>query len=88
MKTRYDAEIAQKTADSSKLPSKPTLSQRQSEISRNIRLITACEIFSEPLYKTTLQTMTVHKDGTLEIKINHLPQTWVYRLIYHKANPE
>lgn len=88
MKTRYDAEIAQKTADSSKLPSKPTLSQRQSEISRNIRLITACEIFSEPLYKTTLQTMTVHKDGKLEIKINHLPQTWVYRLIYHKANPE
>lgn len=89
-KVQYDAKIAmmKKKLCACQRAQIPTASQRQSEISRSIRSIVSCEEFSEPFYKAVLQTMVVHKDGTLEIKINHLPQTWVYCLIYHRANPE
>lgn len=89
-KVQYDAKIAmmKKKLCACQRAQIPTSSQRQSEISRSIRSIVSCEEFSEPFYKAVLQTMVVHKDGTLEIKINHLPQTWVYCLIYHRANPE
>ena len=90
MKERYDERMAplQKKLNDCEQEKKPTISQLQSEISRKIKRIVTCEAFSEPLYKAMLQTMVVHKNGTLEITINHLPQTWVYCLIYHKANPE
>ena len=89
IKARYDEKTAslQKKLLHCKQVKKPTISQLQSEISEKIKAIVTCEDFSEPLYKAVLQTMVVHKDGTLDIKINHLPQTWVYCLVYHKTNP-
>lgn len=88
MKARYDEQIAplQKKFSDCKQAKKPTASQLQSEFKQKIKSIVTCEDFYEPLYKAVLQTMVVHRDGTLDIRMNHLPQTWVYCLIYHKTN--
>lgn len=67
---------------------KVTPSQLHAELQTKIQAIVSCENVSEPYYKALLQTMTVHKDGTIEIKINALPQKWIYRLVYHKAGQE
>ena len=90
MKVYYDESMAplQKKLSDCEEMKKPTSAQLQSEISRKIQSVVRCDVLSEPFYKAMLQTMVVHKDGTLDIKICHLPQTWVYRLVYHKAPQE
>ena len=90
MKARYDEKIEplQKKLNECKQAKKPTASQLQADIKIRIKSIITCKEFAEPFCKALLQTMVVHKDGTLDYKINHLPQTWIYRLEYHKGNPE
>lgn len=88
MKARYDEKIAplQKKLSFCDQAQKPTSAQQYSEIRKRIESTVTCKDFSEPYYKSLLQTMVVHRDGRLDIKINHLPQTWVYCLVYHKEN--
>lgn len=90
MKARYDEEIEplQKKLNDCKMTKKPTASQLHADIKKRIESIITCKEFAEPFYKALLQTLVVHKDGTLDYKINHLPQTWIYRLEYQKENPE
>lgn len=90
MKARYDEEIEpmQKKLNDCKMTKKPTASQLHADIKKRIESIITCKEFAEPFYKALLQTLVVHKDGTLDYKINHLPQTWIYRLEYQKENQE
>ena len=89
MKSLYDEQMAQlRKSGDCKQENMPTSSQIQSEIKQTIKSIVTCALFAEPLYKAVLQTMVVHKDGTLEFKMNHLPQTWIYRLEYHREKQD
>lgn len=90
MKARYDEKIEplRKKLKECKKANAPASAQLQADIKKQIQSIITCRKFAEPFCKALLQTLVVHKDGTLEFRINHLPQTWIYRLEYHKENPE
>lgn len=90
MKALYDEKIEplQRKLDECRKAKKPSATQLREDIKLQIESIVTCKKFAEPFYKALLQTMLVHKDGTLDFKINHLPQTWIYRLEYHKANQD
>lgn len=43
--------------------------------------IVTCEAISEPYLKALLEYMRVHKDGTVEVKLNRLPTVWLFQLV-------
>lgn len=48
---------------------------------RKIEDILCCETDHDAFYKGLLKQMTVHKDGRVEVRLNGLPQVWVFELI-------
>lgn len=48
---------------------------------RKIEAILCCETDHDAFYKGLLKQMTVHKDGRVEVRLNGLPQVWVFELI-------
>lgn len=88
MKDRYDETIVALYNRQSECfrKMKPSSSQRQWEIQQEIAAILSCTDHAESFCRAILQSMVVHRDGTLETRINCLPQTWTYRLQYHRTN--
>ncbi len=66
---------------------KPTLAQIQSDLEKQIRSIVTCKRAAEPFYKALLETITIEKDGTFQLRLQHIPQIWHFTLQYHKTNP-
>ena len=66
----------------------PAGEQLRAELHQTIRAIVTCELAAAPLYKTLLDKMTVQKDGTLQLRLRHIPQVWHFELQYHKTRPK
>lgn len=89
MNAHYDAKIVplqQKLAECQKSKAQGP-DKLQTDIQKQINAIVTCKSFTEPYFKALLEKMVVHKDGQLDITINHLPQIWKYLIEYHKTNP-
>lgn len=67
---------------------KPTPAQIQSDIQKQIKSIVTCRRIAEPYYKALLERVIIQKDGTFQITLNHIPQTWHFELEYHKTSQE
>ena len=90
MKAIYDEKI---TALNGRLrvctqEANPAGEQLRAELHQTIRAIVTCELAAVPLYKTLLDKMTVQKDGTLQLRLRHIPQVWHFELQYHKTRPK
>lgn len=54
------------------------------DLHRTIESIILCQEISEPFMKALLETMIIHKDGTVEMKLNKLDTIWEFDL--YKTN--
>ena len=90
MKDLYDERLAplQERLKACKKAKKPTQAQIQTDIQKQIKSIVTCKNVAQPYYKALLNQIIVQKDGTLQIKLNHLPQTWHFEIQYHKTSQE
>lgn len=87
MKKRYDDKL---DALHGKLTSltdtqKNSPEKRRAEIFHKVQSIVTCATRSDVFCRALIEKMVVHKDGTIEVHLTHLPQTWVYQLTYHKT---
>ena len=67
---------------------KPKSAQIQSDIQKQIKSIVTCRRVAEPYYKALLERVIIQKDGTFQMTLNHIPQTWHFEIEYHKTNQE
>lgn len=90
MKDLYDERLVplQERLKACKKAKKPTQAQIQNDIQKQIKSIVTCKSVAQPYYKALLNQIIVQKDGTLQIKLNHLPQTWHFEIQYHKTSQE
>ena len=88
MKDLYDERLAplQERLKACKKAKKPTQAQIQTDIQKQIKSIVTCKNVAQPYYKALLNQIIVQKDGTLQIKLNHLPQTWHFEIQYHRTS--
>lgn len=82
IKSRYDAEL-----DSLENRLKETSGTMQinteeicEKIYRSLESIIFCKVVSEPYIKALLEYMIIHRDGSVEIKLNQLSATWKFQL--------
>lgn len=89
MKDRYDQKIARLSGclTSCKASQKPTPAQLRSELEERTQSIIHAPVVSEPLGKALLESLTIQKDGTFELRLRHLPQVWHFQIQYHKTSP-
>lgn len=84
LKSKYDSRLQhlQGQLDSIRAAqrSEPGDSQVRAQIQRQIESIVSCNGCFDAFYKGLLNRMSVHKDGRVEVKLNHLPQTWIFQL--------
>ena len=62
---------------------KSVQTQNQKEIEERIRSIVTCRNAAEPYCKALLEKMVIQKEGNLQIKMNHIPQIWHFKIQYH-----
>lgn len=85
MKERYDQRITQlslrlRSCASVPTPAPPGDRQQLLDI---INDPTA----AAPLCRRLLESLTIHKDGTFQLRLCHLPQVWHFEIQYHRASP-
>ena len=90
MKALYDERLKplNERLQACKKAKKPTKAQIQADIQKQIKSIVTCKRVAEPFYKALLEKIVIQKDGTFQIALNHLPQTWHFELEYHKTSQE
>ena len=86
IRLRYDTEL---NALQTRLEQAVTKDERDniqflSDLHRTLESIISAKETSEAFLKAILEYMIVHKDGTVEIKLNKLTTTWKFRL--YKGN--
>lgn len=82
-KSRLDSELdcLQKRLEKEIEVPQKSITQLYSEIYDKTESIMTCQTISEPYLKALLDFMRIHKDGTLELKLNHLATIWKFQLI-------
>ena len=90
MKALYDERLKplNERLQACKKAKKPTQAQIQADIQKQIKSIVTCKRVAEPFYKALLEKIVIQKDGTFQIALNYLPQTWHFELEYHKTSQE
>ena len=90
MKALYDERLAplNERLQACKKEKRPTQAQIQADLHKQIKSIVTCRRVAEPFYKALLEKVTIQKDGTFQISINHIPQVWHFELQYHKVSQE
>lgn len=90
MKDLYDERLTPlcERLDACKKEKRPTQAQIQTDIKKQIKSIVTCRQVCEPYYKALLDKVTIQKDGTFQIRVNHIPQIWHFELQYHKTSQE
>lgn len=79
MKCRYDKELKLLHVQLNKLSEKPSGLIR-SDLFEQVDSIVTCKDISEPFLKSILEQIIVHKNGEIEIKLNHLATVWKFQL--------
>lgn len=81
MTARYDAELATWKEKLSSLTD-PMAEELNGDrkLHAQITAILSCQTASEAFYKTLLDKITVSKDGSLELRLKSLSQTWMFCL--------
>ena len=87
MKELYDERLAplQARLEACKQAQKSTPAQLLNDIQKQIKSIVICEKIADPYYKALLERIDVKKDSTLQIKLNHIPQIWHFKIQYHTS---
>lgn len=86
MRSRYDAQLEslQNRLHEATVAAKNGNEQVSPEVYQTLESIITCRDISEPYLKTLLEHMIIHKDGTVESKLNQLSIIWRFRL--YKGN--
>ena len=90
MKALYDERLAplHERLQACQAAPNPTQTQLQTDLQKQIGEIVTCQTVAQPYCKALLDRIMVQKDGTLQIKLNHLLQTWHFALVYHRTRQE
>lgn len=89
MKQIYDDKLAavRERVEKRKKTACPASVPNSSDLWEQIKAIVTCSQISEPLYRALLESVTVRKNGTLRIRLHHIPQTWHFEIQYHRKSP-
>ena len=66
---------------------RPASVPNSSDLWEQIKAIVTCSRISESLYRALLESVTVRKNGTLRIRLHHIPQTWLFEIQYLRKSP-
>ena len=89
MKQIYDDKLAavRERMENRNKKERPASVPNSSDLQEQIKAIVTCSRISEPLYRALLESVTVRKNGTLRIRLHHIPQTWHFEIQYHRKSP-
>lgn len=79
IKTQYDQELAS-LQNQMRAASSDSEQNQEKTIHEVVENIISCQITSETYFKALLESMCVHKDGLIEVKLNELPAIWKFQL--------